>query len=483
VVKNPKTALAAELSKFVNDPATYVYYNYPWKEKGTILAEHNGPDKWQVDVMDHIMHCCRNNEPVRIAVASGHGIGKSALVAWLIHWFMTTRGPNPQIVVTANTRNQLMTKTWRELSRWNNLAGNSDWFNWTATKFYGVEAPSTWAANAIPWSKENSEAFAGTHEEHVLVIFDEASAVDDVIWEVTEGAMTTAGAMWICFGNPTRNTGRFKECFEGGKFAHRWYTLQVDSRTAKMADQRQLEEWIDDYGIDSDFARVRVLGQFPRAANAQFIPSDIVDRAMQTKLEPGDYEDEPKVLTCDPARFGDDKTVIMQRQGNKVIGFERYKGLDTMAVARLVADKAEIWGPDAIFVDGIGIGAGVVDRLRQMNYEVFDVQVSNKPDDEEAYYNHRAEIWGRMRKWLNGQVELPRDDELRGDLIGIEYGFDGKGRIQLEKKADMKKRGLDSPDIGDALALGFSVVVRDKTLHVPREILMNKRRGLRWQVV
>jgi len=472
-----------DVGKYVAEPGKFSNDIYKWGEEGTILYDHDGPDIWQAKVLARIAYCVARNLPVRIAVASGHGIGKSALVAWLIHWFMSTRGPNPQVVVTANTKNQLMTKTWRELARWHKLSINEKWFKWTATRYYGFKNPETWVANAIPWSSENSEAFAGTHEEHVLVIFDEASAVDDAIWEVTEGAMTTPGAMWVCFGNPTRNTGRFRECFAGGKFSHRWWTMQVDSRTAKMADKRQLNEWIEDYGIDSDFVKVRVLGQFPVAANNQFIPSDIVTRARELILPDADFIQEPKILSCDPARFGDDSTVVTRRQGGKVWQQAEYKGLDTMAVARIVANDIDEWSPDGVFVDGIGIGAGVVDRLREMHFKTFDVQVSNTANQEDEYFNHRAEIWGDGRKWLRRQVDLPADDDkLQTDLIGIEYGFDGKGRIQLEKKSDMKKRGLNSPDRGDSLFLGFSVPVRKDMLR-DSGILAIRRETANWRVL
>src|SRR5207342_2270793 len=129
---------------------------------------------------------------------------------------------------------------------------------------------------AVPWRADRPEAFAGTHEQHVLILMDEASAIADLIWETTEGAMTTPGALWLAFGNPTRSSGRFKECFAGGRFAHRWQTTQVDSRTAKMADQAQIEQWLTDYGEDSDFVRVRVKGLFPRQAVGQFIGEDLI---------------------------------------------------------------------------------------------------------------------------------------------------------------------------------------------------------------
>jgi hypothetical protein len=241
---------------------------------------------WQEELLEYLGQCIRDGHggedavAVLLAVASGHGIGKSALVAWIILWFISTR-ENPQIVVTAGTQEQLRSKTWRELAKWHKLAINRDWFKWTATRLYNVEAPEQWFASAIPWSANNPESFAGTHEKHVLVIFDEASQIDNIIWETTEGAMTTPGAVWIAFGNPTRNTGRFAECW--GRFKHRWKQWQVDSRTAKKANRAQLDQWVQDYGEDSDFVRVRVRGMFPRAGSVQFIPNDLVRNAMQRK--------------------------------------------------------------------------------------------------------------------------------------------------------------------------------------------------------
>ena len=249
---------AALIAKtYFNDPVGYVR---------TILRA--DPDEWQADVLRDIA----TNQ--RVAVASGHGIGKTAEIAWIIHWFISTR-PDPQIVVTANTKNQLDSKTWRELAKWNKQALNADIFEHSATKFFLKDSPDTWFASAIPWTEHNSEAFAGTHEEHVLVLFDEASNIAQPIWDVVEGAMTTTGAKWVAFGNPTRNTGAFRECF--GKFRHRWVCRQIDSRTAKMVDSKQVQQWIDDYGEDSDFVRVRVRGEFPRAGSNQFISGEDVD--------------------------------------------------------------------------------------------------------------------------------------------------------------------------------------------------------------
>ena len=326
--------VADAVTSCYDDPLQFVMLVYPWGVPGTILANESGPDDWQVWCLNEIRKGTLNpGQAIQLAVASGHGIGKTALVSWIIHWFISTR-QNPQIVVTANTQNQLDNKTWRELARWWKISIHKSWFEWTATKFYLRSSPETWFAAAIAWSDKNSEAFAGTHEEHVLILFDEASGIADVIWEVAEGAMTTPGAMWIAFGNPTKNTGRFRQCF--GKFKHRWVTRQVDSRTAKMADRTKLDEWVADYGEDSDFVRVRVRGVFPRAGSNQFISSEDVEICRHYVAE--GYESQPMLLGVDVARFGDDRTIIRPRQGRKVFEAMKYRGLDTMEVADRVIE-------------------------------------------------------------------------------------------------------------------------------------------------
>ncbi len=426
---------------YYNDPAGYV--------RDVLQVD---PDSWQQDVLESIV------DYDRVAVASGHGIGKTALTSFLIHWFISTR-PNPQIVVTANTQNQLSTKTWRELSKWNQKALNGEWFKWTATRFSLIGAEETWSAHAIPWSENNSEAFAGTHEENVLIVFDEASAIPDVIWEVCEGAMTTEGAKWVCFGNPTRNTGKFHGCFNRQK--HRWHTMQIDSRSAKMTDKDQIQEWIDDYGEDSDFIRVRVRGVFPRAGDTQFISASSVEEAVRNEAYVP--QGTPKLMGVDVARFGADQSVIAMRHGRKLEPLLKYRELDTMQLASIVADKINEFRPDAVFVDGVGVGSGVVDRLRQLGYEVVDVIAGKSPDEgnKDKYTNKRAEMWDRMKFWLDG-ADIPDDQELVADLMSPEYGFNARMRLQLEKKEDMKKRGLASPDCADAVALTFSYPVAPK---------------------
>ena len=452
------------------DPLGFVRWAFPWGEPGP-LQDHAGPEKWQEDVLREIGDRLRAGKgPVRIAVASGHGVGKSALVAWLILWAAATK-PSTRGVVTANTETQLRTKTWAELAKWQGLAATQDFCELGATSLASCLPVPEGAGriDMVPWAAHNPEAFAGLHNRgsRVLLVFDEASAIADPIWETAEGALTDAGTeiVWIAFGNPTRTTGRFHACF--GRFRDLWHTMQVDSRTVALTDSAQLDQWVRSYGEDSDFVRVRVRGLFPRAGTMQLIDGETVDDAMRRVPEPDPYA--PLVMGVDVARFGDDRSVIVLRRGRdaRTVAVEKHRGLDLMTLAGRVAEIA--FGRDlaAIFVDETGLGAGVVDRLRQLG--VRHVQGVNfgsaaatwdSDGAKPRYANKRAEMWGNLRDWLKGGGALPDDPELRADLTGVEYGFTAQGEIQLERKEDMKKRGLASPDIGDALALTFAHPVR-----------------------
>ena len=466
-----------------NDPLGFVQKVYPWGKPGSVLENWAGPDDWQAEVLTHLGEKSLEEKPVWLARASGHGIGKTALIAWIIHWFASTRD-HPQIVVTANTRIQLESKTWRELAKWQKLAKNGDQFEHTATRYASKDDPKTCFATAIPWSKERSEAFAGTHEKHVLILFDEGSIIPDVIYEVAEGSMTTPGAMFIVFGNPTRNSGRFYEIFHGQR--HLWNTAQIDSRATKVAtgNKALFDRWIQAYGEDSDFFRVRAKGQFPRAGSTQFISSELVEQAVGRSYLPSVYQHAPRILGVDVARFGDDQSVIIRRQGLAASNLRKFRGIDTMRLASAVAEEIKQWDPDAVFVDAVGVGAGVVDRLHQLKYRhVIGVNAGSKAVDHNKYFNLRAEMWGQVKDWLEAGGMIPDDQELRDDLIGPEYGYDPRERTQLEKKVDMKERGLASPDSGDALALTFAQPVmrradrsgflRKKNKYNPRGHLTN----------
>lgn len=457
------TATAAPLTleacaaQLVLDPLAFVYFAYPWGVPGTPLADHAGPDTWQIAVLNHLRTRLTAPEQtgfIGTAVASGHGIGKGALTAWLVHWFLATR-PHPQVVVTANTQVQLTTKTWREVAKWHQLSRFRDWFTWTATRYYLTQAPDTWFAAAIPWVEHKPEAFQGTHEQYVMMLYDEASAIPDTIYEASEGSMTTPGAIWCLFGNPTRPTGRFRQCFPGGRLAHRWQTFQIDSRTCRLANQPQLAQWITDYGEDSDFVRVRVQGVFPRQAVGQFIGDALI--ALAQSRQPVEDVLQPHLMGVDVARYGDDKSVILIRHGGNLVLKRIFREIDTVRLAGYVCETIDHYPqPLVVFIDGVGIGAGVIDQCRARGYAVTEVQAGAKAQDERHFVNKRAEMWQRLKEWLERRGRLTRDDtDLIADLTGPEYDYD-TGKLRLEKKEDMKARGLASPDEGDALALTFA---------------------------
>lgn len=459
------------VSQFTYDPLGFVYFAYPWGEPGTILENEDGPDNWQKEVLIHLgretLKASKDPEAlaIQIGVKSGHGPGKTTLISWIIQWFISTRH-EPQIVATSNTKTQLETKTWRELSKWHNLLINGYWFEHTATRFYMKGRKKTWFANAIPWSKERSDSFQGTHDRHVCMIFDEASAIEDVIWDVALGAMTTPGSIFIAFGNPTRNEGKFCEIFNKHGIGKRWHSITVDCRNAKKANQKQIKQWIEDYGEDSDFVRVRVRGVPPRASSMQLIPVDLVDAAIEKDFMWAGFNPGPIVLGVDVARYGDNETVILVRQGMEVLDIEHYRGKSTMEVVDLTVKAMDKWRPDNVFVDVVGIGAGVVDRLKQLHHpNIVEVNAGRRANDEDHYFNLRAEMWVKMRDWFDGAPSIPADQKLKQQLIGVQYGYDSKERYQIEKKEDMTARGVESPDRADALSLTFAYPVARKEDH------------------
>lgn len=467
ISKDHMEKLTDFLASVSDDPLKFVKVVFPWNSGA--LKDMAGPQGWQIDVMEDIKTgICGKNTPIRIAVASGHGVGKSALAAWLILWSIATK-PDTRGVVTANTETQLKTKTWAELAKWLRISLVAPIFNITSDSIFSVDKryEKTWRIDMIPWSASNTEAFAGLHNSgrRILLIFDEASAISDKIWEVTEGALTDSNSeiIWAAFGNPTRPDGMFRECF--GRFRHRWLHRQVDSRTSDITNKSQLAKLIEDYGIDSNFVKVRVLGEFPSQGKNTFIPLSIVEEAVNRKISDLETADEPKIIGIDAARFGDDSSVIVKRRGRICLSVERFTKIDTMTLAGIAAERIKEFLPDAVFVDATGVGGGVVDRLIQMGLPVIGVDFGSRPTDKTKYYNKRAEMWGRMAKWLKESGRIPYDKDLISDLAAPSYGFAGdRGQIILEKKEDMKKRGLASPDAADALALTFAEHVAKRSI-------------------
>jgi hypothetical protein len=429
------------------------------------------------DIGDHLLDPATRYQPCRIAVASGHGIGKSALIAMLSKWGVDTC-IDTRIVLTANTEGQLLTKTMPEITKWSNLAITADWFKPTATALVSTTPghEKAWRLDAVTWSINNTEAFAGLHNQgkRIIVIYDEASGIAAKVWEVTLGALTDENTeiIWIAFGNPTLNTGTFRECF--GKLRNLWKGRQIDSRTVEGTNKAYLDELVQTYGEDSDIVKVRVRGMFPSASSMQFIPSGLVQDARVREL-PHAVLSDPVVFGVDCARFGDDHSTLAIRCGRdaRTRPWKRWHHTDAMTLAGDIALQAGIWKPDAIFVDAGNIGAAIIDRLRVLLPDTLVVEVwFGSTRVREAYWsndmlarvaNKRAEMWTNMRHWLTGGA-IPDEQAIEDDLTGTEYGYNAEQAIQLEDKKHMKGRGLPSPDDADALACTFAEPV------MPREL-------------
>lgn len=444
-----------------HDPELFVKLSFPWGEPGTPLENKTGPEKWQLEILREIKGSTRTAaSAIREAVASGHGIGKSAMVSWLILWAIGT-GANTRGVVTANTETQLRTKTWAELGKWYNMWLAKALFDYTATSIFcnadGYE--KTWRIDAIPWSETSPESFAGLHNQgsRILVIFDEASAVHNIIWEVTEGALTDADTeiIWCCFGNPTRSSGRFYDCFHAQRDL--WHCRRVDSRSVSFSNKEQIEAWRKLYGEDSDFFKVRVRGEFPSASDKQYISQVIVDEARHRVLKPYQYNFAPVIIGVDPAWTGADKICAYLRQGNfcKLL-FEYPKNDNDLQLAGKIAALEDEYKADAVFID-LGYGTGIKSAGDAWGRSWTLVAFGGTKDVPQNCVNKRAAMWQDMRKWLLEGGALPPDDSvLADDLVGPEMAPRDDGRLQLESKENMKKRGLPSPNRADALALTFA---------------------------
>ena len=506
--RTPDEVLADELGRFHDDPLSYVMFAFPWDTEESIrivkLAEgvperltkeelarqaayrarfpscEYGPDLWACDFLDDVARAVRKNafdgrtpvDPIKFAVVSGHEIGKSAIVGWLCKWILDTR-PNSKISLTAVTDEQLRTKTWAEVGKWHRMSLSAHWYDYSSSRgnmsLIRKGVPEHRADARTP-RKEKSESFAGQHAPTgtSAYIFDEASGIHNEIFKVREGGLTSGEPMVFDFGNGTQNSGEFyEECV--GRLRHRFNHRSIDSRTVALTNKNKIGQDMDDRGEDSDFFRVRWRGLFPELGHSQFVSTALVEVAMEREL-PLLGPSTPIVIGVDSAGKGDDDNVIWPRRGMDARSFEPrlIREADSEQMCGHVIEYFQFFErlgqrPAMIFLDTTGgYGADTADRLHKLGYPVTRVQFGATPTKKDQYRFKSDEMWGNLRQALRDGLVLPSRDSRHGDRIHAdltqrEFGFMiGGDRVHLETKADMKARGLNSPDTIDALAVTYA---------------------------
>jgi len=407
------------------------------------------PLPWQKDFLQAIARGER-----RISVRAGHGVGKSTACSWALIWHMTTRYPQKS-VVTAPTSAQLFDALYSELKTWINklppvLRESFDVFS---DRVVLKGAPESSFISARTSSTERPEALAGVHSEHVLLVVDEASAVPEQVFEAAAGSMSGHSASTILISNPTRNSGLFYKTHHD--LASDWYRMHVSCLNIPLVSADFVAQIKATYGEESNAFRIRVLGEFALADDDTLIPAELVDGAIARDVAASGSE--PLVFGLDVARFGSDRTALVKRKGNVVLEVKSWGGLDTMQVVGAIVNETKMDKPDEICVDTIGLGSGVADRLRELGLNVRDVNVAESSAMNPNANKLRDELWLSVKEWLaTKSVKLPADEQLRHELVAPRYTFTSSGKVQVESKDSMRKRGMRSPDLADALCLSFA---------------------------
>ena len=411
------------------------------------------PEAWQKEVLESLL------SDDKIAIKSGHGTGKTALLSWIILWWLCTKIPT-KIACTANSAHQLNDVLWSEISKWHrNLPdGFKNLFEFKSDKINLVGVKDSFCV-ARTARREQPEALQGFHSPNMLFIADEASGIDNIIFEVAEGSLSTKGAKVILTGNPTRSSGYFYDCFHTMK--HRWKTFTVSCHDSQYVNPSFIADMAKKYGEDSNVFRIRVLGEFPESNDDAIIPLHLISEATTRDIDPSTDD---VIWGLDVARHGNDRTALAKRQGNTLLEkIKTWKNKDLMETVGIVVSEYEALPyskrPTEILIDSIGLGAGVADRLQEMNLncQITAVNVAELPSMQDKYMRLRDELWFLVREWFESRdVKIIDDEELVAELTTPSFSFMSNGKIKVESKEQMKKKGHNSPDLADALCLTFA---------------------------
>lgn len=411
------------------------------------------PDPWQCDLLNAVAQGER-----RISVRSGHGVGKTACLSWLIIWWTLCRFPQ-KTVATAPTSSQLFDALASEVKGWiGKLPPELQaLIEIKAERIELISKPSESFVAFKTSRAETPEALAGVHSENVLLIGDEASGIPEQVFEAASGSMSGHTATTVLAGNPVRSSGLFYDTHHSLRDI--WHTIHVSCADCSRVSSDFITDMARRYGEKSNAFRVRVLGEFPLADDDTVIPFDLMEAALKRDVTPKLVK---PIWGLDCARFGMDRSALAKRQGNVLT--EKVKSwtqLDTMELAGRVKAEydscTESTKPSEICVDSIGLGAGVCDRLRELGLPARGINVSESPAMGHRFANLRAELMWAVRDWLSlRDCNICADDALGAELVMIKYKFTSSGKIQIESKADIKKRGFASPDVADSFILTFA---------------------------
>ena len=400
----------------------------------------------------------------RVAVKSGNGLGKGFCAAVALLWFLHAHKDAAIVLSTAPTFRQVRHVLWRQVHRL---------YRPNAQLLGGKMLDTRWEISddryAMGLSAETADQFQGFHSPNMLIVVDEAEGVSDDIYEAIEAVMTSADPLLLLIGNPTTVTGAFRRAFYEERHLYHNITISaLDSPNVQegktvipgLTSARWVEERRETWGEDNPIYRARVLGEFPDQGEDTLIGLSDVEEAAQrwaAGQEDGATDASGEVvLAVDVARFGSDRSVILRRQGSRVMEVRTFRDMDTMQLAGWVAAAIRETSPERVCVDEIGVGAGVVDRLKEQGYPVKGINVARRASQERIFANLRAEGYWRLKElFASGEIAIPNDHQLMGELAALRYSYDSQGRVLMESKDAMRQRGLPSPDKADALMLAF----------------------------
>ena len=426
----------------------------------------------------------------RVSVRSGHGCGKDGDASIIILWFMTTR-PYAKVVCTAPTNRQLKDILMSEISKWLRQSTLAEEFVVQKDIIFHRESQKEWWVRFISPSvratkEEQAETLAGLHADHLLIIVDEASGVPDPTFIPLEGALTQPDNKVLLIGNMTRNSGYFYDTQFHAAIKKDWFKLHWDSRNSTLVDKSMPEYFARKYGIDSNVYKIRVEGNPPSQDDTTLIPLWAAEQCIGLESEVA--EDEPLYLGVDVARYGSDASIIMPRRGLVIYPWETFHKLNTIDLGGFINLAYQDQEASGCAIDVIGVGAGVADWLEKHHMKnLYQVNVTAASSDISKYHRLRDELWVKVRdncllgKYSFPDVKVAGDEEslgmkLSSELGAVRYAFNVHGGIKVESKKDMKARGVDSPNIADALCLteyfhnsATRVFAKDKTgEYIPR---------------